>query len=1361
MPASFTTASLNQAGRQLLRFMLERARQYGDAFDSADYVVVEHWIQDILETCDLEAAFVEAQDEFCSYASDNAQWMGHFERLLRFGGVETEAFCRNMWLAFFFMLSDPADALWDQYGNLQRATTSQTGLSLPDSWGDWIAFIQDYMHLAARYLVAQSEHFASLFVATETLQLLEDMPGASRKNEAPAAVPFQPIARFNEATLAAYLTACAHQVGHIDPRGYPRSIHTTVPLSDVYIPLLLVPLSACDRPAHLMRYQLTGRDDPELAALREPLADRELEAHPGEEVHQALARHQLVLILGQSGAGKTTLLRNLALEHARLALGSPPDDSDGHGLRGSAARRNLPAPIPIYIDLAGYIEDPRAHETLEAYLLRAAVAMTQDDAVAPLLSTLLQGGQCLILLDGLDQATSDDQRRMLVASVAQASMEWRAAGNRIVVTSRFSGYDITPLPREFVAYIIRPLERQKINSLLLRWKLTLARMQRPLMGDAEVMRQAHNEMLALARQITGNPRLHAMANTPLLLRLLAGIYHPHMAVSPQPVAILQQVAESLVREWRLPQTVSHRPTVLEKEVTPLLGELAFWLQASRATGMVHEGELREILGNVWGQMHPEASPEQVSAAIGDFMGRVRVHSGPLVELEPQRYGFVFQGIQEYYAARCMVTGYLRAARRIREHLHDPRWNEVIMLAISYMALHSIDDASALIEAAILARGKQAAQFGHASSPFESLLKRDLFFAAQLLGSGVEVRADLSRYIVEQLMQLWLQGGSDSLGRFNLVFDRARRHLLRLEGTSSSLPAFQIAVEALRAAEEHEQAFAIDAVTLWPSYLELARDELAAFDRDAPTLVRRAVASALGRTGPLSRKAYLLLLTLASDGDEHVSLASQRTLDSAPPLPSEIVIMWVDYLKSGEPTRQRVGLRRLQNAGPLPPQVIGELLRLLDSPDPLMRRRAVDTLAHAPSLPLDALIAVCRAADSTEPALRVAAINVLARPVELPPEIVHQLVRWSDDPDVGVRFAAVQALSACLNDSPEVIAALIERLGDPSDSIRAAVADPLARKGQDQSQALHMLAHMADDPIYQVRVALAQALRHIPEPNPEMRRTLQMLLNDIETIVREAALQTIKHLRVPGADIVDYLISLATTPDHPIGLGAVRALAALRGLDDDALLALLCALPVHAADAGEEIKACLHAHVPLSQDVINQVMDLAVLRDVVPGQARGMATTLRALALEVLGYTLDTTSAALQILLDATQPSENVTVRTAALRGLAHARAVGPSVLDALQALLDSSSFEVRCAAAVTLGHLIRSLPDPALTSDQMMVIARRVADLLHGIAPCAAWDTGSGTQNELLWALSWIVERARPGAPRLPDGLEQAAGEFD
>ena len=1355
------TTVLAQALVRLLERLIERAQECGDETDSPVYIVIEHWARGAFDLAAIQDVLNLAQDEFGYLAPANQRWLEVFAELIAHSGIDIDDFTEDIWLAYFFRLGSAVDSLWDTYPELQRLVTIQTDRSLPRSWGDWIVPMQYFMGHVETRLIEQNDIFEDLLSSEDVLTLLEEEPVTPSPSGDGLAHPAVPdVYTINSAgALNAYLRVYDEQIAHIDARGYPRSVNRTVPLSDVYIPLRLVPLNTSDDSASFVRYQTSTYLNAELTSLREPLNQQVLSANQGVPVLEAIMRHPQTLILGVSGSGKSTLLRYILAEQIRLL-----QDEDSAGIQierrpdGSIIIR-VTRRLPIYIDLAEYVDDHRG-ETLQEFAVRTSINLINDPAIEPILLDLLRNGQCILLLDGLDQVATEEQRRMLAAAVAHAAAQWRTAGNHVVVTSRFEGYTAAPLPATFQTFVVRALDRSQIGPFLLRWSITLARMRRPLITDDDALRRAESETLSLVREVTSNARLYHLVNTPLMLRMLVGVHRPGMLMTPQRIAIYQLVSDALIREWHLPQAAADRPMVLEQDVTEMLGELAFWLQTSRPAGMLTEQELRDILGNIWSNMHPNASAAYASEAVEGFLRHMRMNPGVLTELAPQRYGFIYQAVQEYFAARYLVSSYRQAPARIRSYIHDPRWDEVIRLAIGFTAMRSREDAADLVEAAVLGRGPRAEQLGLSCSPFEDLLHRDLFLAARLLGSGIEVGPDIAEFVATGLMELWLDGDRDSVGRFNLIFDTARRHLLMLDGTSASWHALQIARQALNSPDEHRRAFAAEAITFWPSHLAEGCEALVLNGRDAPLLVRQAIAGALGRVGQLSMGAYRLLLNLVSDADERVSERAQHSLRAAAPVPSEALSMWIDFLRSGNPTRRRISLRVLGRMGVLPPVVINELLLLLGDPDPETRQAAVNVLAGVGNLPENVLTAICRAAQDTGASTetRIGAINALRRPVDLPQEVIDLLVDWSYDPDASVRRAAVLALGTCRNTTSDVVDALIERLNDPVDSVRAAVAEPLARKGHDNQRVTHVLAHAVQDSIYSVRCAIATALRLFPNPNEDIRRALLALLSDREMLVRETTLETISQLETPGPEILDYLIALGAVQDLHIASRAVNALARLRNLPEPALRALTETLRMHWQQSGNLIAECLEAHTPLSQTIIHQIMEIAVRNPSGYSTAPRPTGGLRALALEMLGCTFDQAPVVLPVLLDAANNGETVEIQCAALRGLAHLPAMPATINADLQALMNSGQLEVRCAAGIALGAIIRNLADPPLNNDDMLALGGSLNNLIREVTPRASWESETRLQNDLIGALEWVIARAHPSPPRLSARSEDLAG---
>lgn len=1349
------TSSLTEAGLRLFETLSVLCRDYAEATDSAIYHRLERDLRAAARADELEAALDAAQTTFSRAAAVNREWLDVFSHLLETAADPQHIFAQNLWRAFLFGSHNAARSLWDQYAEIHSANGTAP---MPSCWGDWLLPMQSFASVMQDFLLDHNPVFGDLLVSDDLFHLIEAHAGAGPEPEPPSAhYAVMGEAPFDETTLRAYLELLTQTIGHAGPRYAQRGAQVAIPLDDIFVPVRLVPLADYNRPADTIRHQTATYNDPELNAFHAPLSHHQLESSPGVDISDMLARHNLILVLGGIGAGKSTLLHYIALQYATILGEEPGCEPAFEKLADGSIRYRLPWPLPVFVDLAAYVEARQPGESLQDFLIRTASEHARDGGVERMLLSLLASGQCVILLDGMDQTATDAQRQAVVSEVTTCAGLWADAGNQVVVTGRFEGYDVNPLPPDFACYLLRPFTRDQISAFLLNWRRTLVRMQRPLSSDEDVLRQASGEMWELLRRINSSPRLFALLNTPLLLRMLVETYRPGMMLLPQKAALYKLISDALIHEWRLPQVATHRPTVLEGEVVTLLGELAYWLHGTRPTGMITEHELEQILANIWGDMHPDASSQDVVEAVGDFIGTLRLHPGVLMELAPQRYGFVYQGLQEYFAARRLVSSFRRASERIRYHLHDARWNEVIALAIGFVALSSPDDASDLMEAAVLARGDRAVQFGQASSPFESLLKRDLLFAVRLLGDGIEARPEVTRAVVTQLTEMWLYGERDSLGRFSLIFDSARRHLMKLDGTAAGRIAFQMIADQLEAADEYVQAYAIDALTFWPSLYEEALALLTGLEVESlPSLVRRALARALSYIGPLTPEGYRVLLTLTGDADERVRDMARKTLEAAPPVPLDALGLLLEFLHSDDDRRRRVGLRRIREIGPLPPGVITELLHLVDDPDPTIQRLAVETLAGIPNLPDDARATVYRGLVHADPAFRARAIEALTGPVMLPSPVLDLLIRWTDDLDGNVRVAAVGALGACLNDDPAILDALRARFDDAADSVRAAAIEPLVLKGRDHPSALHILGHIAGDPRPEVRTALARAARHIPRPDVEMQTILSTLLSDREMEVREAVLETIGQLEYPGADVLDHLVGLVTMPEHPIKGKAVAALASLRDLPEWALLALVQVLDSYGEVLGEEIVACLRDHAPLGLEVLAELTDLATPPSG-PRRMRAATAGMRSLALEILGYSLDDSPVTQRILANALE-SDNRRVRVAAMRGLAHARSVSPDVLARLEKMLRSDQLEVRCAAGVTLGYLIRNLPYLALEGDDLLGVARGLAQTLSELTPHAAWERESQAQNEILQALNWVVARCRPDLPRLSARSEDAPG---
>jgi predicted NACHT family NTPase len=164
----------------------------------------------------------------------------------------------------------------------------------------------------------------------------------------------------------------------------------------------------------------------------------EVERVPVSDLREAIRQHRRMVLLGEPGSGKTTTLWDLAYHHA------------------CEAQVNAQVPLPIFVPLGGYTGPDPALEYVKAHA----------GALGPHLTTLLQDGRAMLLLDALNEMPSVGYHER-VRNIQALLSEFRDAP--AVVTCRELDYvetldlhklEIQPLgplrQREFVENYLGP-----------------------------------------------------------------------------------------------------------------------------------------------------------------------------------------------------------------------------------------------------------------------------------------------------------------------------------------------------------------------------------------------------------------------------------------------------------------------------------------------------------------------------------------------------------------------------------------------------------------------------------------------------------------------------------------------------------------------------------------------------------------------------------------------------------------------------------------------------------------------------------------------------------------------------------------
>ncbi len=472
-----------------------------------------------------------------------------------------------------------------------------------------------------------------------------------------------------------------HRYLSLKGMGVSDRVALRLPLLDLYVPLKA-------------RLELppgeTWKRDVRLAG--RPLSDEEQQALAGrlselQPVLNLLQKHAGLIILGDPGAGKTTFLKFLAL---RLALG------EGEQL-GLGNRLPILAPLSAYA-VALSERDVRLDDFIAAYFH----GIGADLPIADMLREALRQGAALVLLDGLDEVKDPALRHHVVERVVDFYTFHRRAENKFVLTSRIVGYrDVRPTAEDLAECTLVDFDDDEINAFVARWTIAL---ERQAQGESAFARaEAERERRELLDAVHRNPGVRALAANPLLLTILALMKRQGVTLPERRVELYDQYVRALLSSWNRARGLG-RPPSRDLDVVQtvrILAPLALWMhETNPGAGLVRREDLRRRLEEIY-QERGEVNPE---AATARFLDDVREYAGLLLERGPGEYGFIHLTFEEYLAAVAIALQGQRdvqpVVKQLSDHVGDPSWREVALLAVGYLGIIQQRDeaAGAVVEA---------------------------------------------------------------------------------------------------------------------------------------------------------------------------------------------------------------------------------------------------------------------------------------------------------------------------------------------------------------------------------------------------------------------------------------------------------------------------------------------------------------------------------------------------------------------------------------------------------------------------------------------------------------------------------------
>lgn len=386
-----------------------------------------------------------------------------------------------------------------------------------------------------------------------------------------------------------------------------------------------------------------------------------------------------IWIEGDLGIGKSVCLHRIALACAANAV------DGGAQMEGSIAAWPGRAPLPLFISVGSgmgagaksrYLPPPFAFSPeLEELLHRHGKRIYR-----PLLR-LLQAGDCLVLIDGLDVA--DDAAAAAAISELDRFVA-RYPYNHYVVACRTRPAG-TPIPLSgFVGYALDPLDDAQIDDLIVRWYTALAGRDDAITAD-----ELRERIAVLQGLLRADTRLRALAGNPLALALCVIVHAEGHPLPDARALVLRRLLDLLLGDWERIRTDGHAPTLAQaldmaalhasNARLALLQPLALAFQPLEKQVALDRAHVEALLGEGLAALGAEAAPAR-ERALPDLTAWL-LRQGLLAQARlSASYTMPHDAIRSYLSARAIAALPDFAARAYALR-HNPRWREALLLAI--------------------------------------------------------------------------------------------------------------------------------------------------------------------------------------------------------------------------------------------------------------------------------------------------------------------------------------------------------------------------------------------------------------------------------------------------------------------------------------------------------------------------------------------------------------------------------------------------------------------------------------------------------------------------------------------------------
>jgi len=370
---------------------------------------------------------------------------------------------------------------------------------------------------------------------------------------------------------------------------------------------------------------------------------------------EAVKRYDRLMVLGKPGAGKTTFLQHVAIECVQG--------------RFQANR------VPIFIRLKDFAKYARERENFRLldYISREfrCCGISEQQVT----EAILTQGRGMILLDGLDEVTDEDENKV-VEEIQQFSEDYYK--NKLIINCRIAASKYR-FPG-FTYVEVADFNDEQIESFAQKWFVAVARN-----NVAAGLATAKQFIQKLNR--SENQQIRELAITPILLHLTCLVFQSKTDFPSNRSKLYAQGIEILLKRWDETRGIQ-RDEVYRYLTLPrkklLLAQIAA-ITFERGDYFFEQDKIQQLIADYLGTLpNAKTAPDELQMDSEAVLKAIEAQHGLLVERARGIYSFSHLTFQEYFTAleatrKIVSKSETQALKHLVNYINEKQWREVFLL----------------------------------------------------------------------------------------------------------------------------------------------------------------------------------------------------------------------------------------------------------------------------------------------------------------------------------------------------------------------------------------------------------------------------------------------------------------------------------------------------------------------------------------------------------------------------------------------------------------------------------------------------------------------------------------------------------